>query len=244
MRCVYHGWKFDLTGQCIDMPHEPAESSFRARVKATAYPTQEKAGILWTYMGPPHRTPPLPDHEWMRAVKAGCTSRRPLTTATGCSPWRAASIRLMRRSCNASSRSTAPRLEVLFTDYGYMYASVRHLPQERKNFVRIYPYLMPFYQLRAGGPSDTVGNTDGHMWVPIDDYTSWAWNFHFNITGPQSREEFDRFEHQMGRGPRTSSPARSGSRQTGVWGRSTIAPRSGWAARIPARGRAVGRLGV
>ena len=81
-----------------------------------------------------------------------------------------------------------------------MYASVRHLPQEQKNFVRIYHYLVPSYQLLAGGPSDTVGNTDGHMWVPIDDYTTWAWNLHFNITGPKSREQCDRFEHQMGRG--------------------------------------------
>src|SRR5215207_272582 len=39
LRCVYHGWKFDTAGKCIDMPNEPAESDFKTRVKATAYPT-------------------------------------------------------------------------------------------------------------------------------------------------------------------------------------------------------------
>src|SRR3954467_7810369 len=72
LRCVYHGWKFDLTGQCIDMPNEPAESDFKTKVKATAYPTAEKAGIVWTYMGPPDKQPTLPDYEWMRAPAGQC----------------------------------------------------------------------------------------------------------------------------------------------------------------------------
>src|SRR5436190_15120554 len=45
LRCVYHGWKFDVIGQCVEMPSEPAESNFRAKIKATAYPTQESGGI-------------------------------------------------------------------------------------------------------------------------------------------------------------------------------------------------------
>src|ERR1700716_3193381 len=49
LRCVYHGWKFDTSGQCIDMPNEPAESDFKTKVRAVAYPTQEKAGVVWTY---------------------------------------------------------------------------------------------------------------------------------------------------------------------------------------------------
>src|SRR3979409_2680593 len=67
LRCVYHGWKFDTTGQCIDMPNEPAESDLRTKVKAVASPTREKAGVIWTYMGPPEKQPVLPDLEWMRA---------------------------------------------------------------------------------------------------------------------------------------------------------------------------------
>jgi nitrite reductase/ring-hydroxylating ferredoxin subunit len=55
LRCVYHGWKFDTTGACVDMPSEPAESNFKSKVRATAYPTHESGGIVWTYMGPPEK---------------------------------------------------------------------------------------------------------------------------------------------------------------------------------------------
>src|SRR5919109_2070066 len=63
LRCVYHGWKFDAQGHCIDMPNEPAESDFKHKVKATAYPTQERGGIVWAYLGPRQTPPPLPDLE-------------------------------------------------------------------------------------------------------------------------------------------------------------------------------------
>src|SRR3954466_12143648 len=65
LRCVYHGWKFDVTGACVDMPSEPAESNFRNKVHATPYPCEERGGIIWTYMGPRSRDnlPPLPEIE-------------------------------------------------------------------------------------------------------------------------------------------------------------------------------------
>src|SRR5215471_4180104 len=68
LRCVYHGWKFDVGGACIDMPNEPAESDSRpaersgawvkAKVRVTAYPTQEAGGVIWAYLGPRSDPPP------------------------------------------------------------------------------------------------------------------------------------------------------------------------------------------
>src|SRR5436305_643606 len=63
LRCVYHGWKFDASGACVDMPNEPAESDFKQKVKAVAYPCAERNGLIWTYMGPRQSPPPLPDLE-------------------------------------------------------------------------------------------------------------------------------------------------------------------------------------
>src|SRR3977135_102352 len=63
LRCVYHGWKFSTDGTCVDMPNEPAESDFKSKVKAVAYPCQERGGVVWTYMGPRSEPPPLPDLE-------------------------------------------------------------------------------------------------------------------------------------------------------------------------------------
>src|ERR671927_671291 len=64
LRCVYHGWKFSSDGTCVDMPNEPAESDFKHKVKAVAYPTRERNGVVWLYMGQETEPPPLPDLEW------------------------------------------------------------------------------------------------------------------------------------------------------------------------------------
>jgi len=55
LRCMYHGWMFDETGQCIEQPFEETvhpDGRFKEKVKVTAYPVEELAGVLLTYMGP------------------------------------------------------------------------------------------------------------------------------------------------------------------------------------------------
>ncbi|HTE86984.1 MAG TPA: Rieske 2Fe-2S domain-containing protein, partial [Dehalococcoidia bacterium] len=71
LRCVYHGWKFDATGACIEMPNEPPErrGGFQTRplkdkVHATSYPCVERNGLIWAYLGPRSEPPPLPELEW------------------------------------------------------------------------------------------------------------------------------------------------------------------------------------
>src|SRR5467141_2765873 len=63
LRCVYHGWKFDVTGRCVDMPNEAEESNFRGKVRAVAYPCVERAGLVWAYLGGRGTPPPLTDLE-------------------------------------------------------------------------------------------------------------------------------------------------------------------------------------
>src|SRR6187431_3339611 len=73
LRCVYHGWKFAADGTCVDMPNEPAESDFKAKVRAVAYRARERNGVIWIYMGQQQADPPdlprlepnmLGDGEW------------------------------------------------------------------------------------------------------------------------------------------------------------------------------------
>lgn len=52
IRCPYHGWQYDTTGQCIDQPSEPADSSFKDRIKLKSYAVQEMGGLIWGYLGP------------------------------------------------------------------------------------------------------------------------------------------------------------------------------------------------
>ncbi len=56
LRCPYHGWKFDVSGQCVEVPSEPAESGYAKKIKLKSYPLVESGGVLWAYMGPPRRT--------------------------------------------------------------------------------------------------------------------------------------------------------------------------------------------
>ncbi len=100
LRCPYHGWKYDVDGNCLDVPSEPEESGFRAKIKLKSYPLIERGGILWTYMGPADRQPPLPEWEfitvpanqtysskrcqesnWLQAMEGGIDSSRRLLPA-------------------------------------------------------------------------------------------------------------------------------------------------------------------
>ncbi|MGB7303333.1 MAG: Rieske 2Fe-2S domain-containing protein [Burkholderiaceae bacterium] len=58
LRCPFHGWKFDLTGQCIETPAEPAGSQLCTRVKQRNYPLIERSGVLFGWFGPETSSPP------------------------------------------------------------------------------------------------------------------------------------------------------------------------------------------
>ena len=108
LRCPYHGWKYDHTGQCIDVPSEPSESGFCQKIKLKSYPLVERGGVLWTYMGPPEKQPPLPEWEFATVPASTASSPSGCRSATGCRRWKAASIPATSRSCTPAS-STAIR---------------------------------------------------------------------------------------------------------------------------------------
>jgi nitrite reductase/ring-hydroxylating ferredoxin subunit len=66
LRCVYHGWKFDVSGQCVDLPNTPEGDTYKRKVQAAAYPCQEAGGIIFAYMGPKDRQPPFPDFDFAK----------------------------------------------------------------------------------------------------------------------------------------------------------------------------------
>ena len=78
LRCPYHGWKYDHTGQCIEVPSEPSESGFCSKIKLKSYPLIERGGILWAYMGPPELQPPLPEFEWAMLPASHCYNTKRL----------------------------------------------------------------------------------------------------------------------------------------------------------------------
>ena len=63
LRCIYHGWKYDIDGNVLETPAEPAGSTLKDKVHHTAYPCQEAAGIVWSYLGPKDQIALLPNYE-------------------------------------------------------------------------------------------------------------------------------------------------------------------------------------
>src|SRR6202453_2043380 len=158
LRCVYHGWKFDVTGTCVDMPSEPPDSLFKTKVTIKAYPTFEAADVVWTYMGPPAEMPAHPDYEWMRAPRTHRILSKTFEDAnylqgleggldTAHSSF-AHNERLGDRHW-IRNRDGAPRLDVERTDYGYTYVSTRNVGEDG-HYVRVYHYVMPAQQMRGG----------------------------------------------------------------------------------------------
>ena len=91
MRCPYHGWKFGLDGQCVEMPSEPSESGFAAKVRTAAYPCAEAGGVIWAYMGPQDPPPPLPEVADAAPGKPGESAASPPLPPCG-RPWCSASV--------------------------------------------------------------------------------------------------------------------------------------------------------
>src|SRR5687767_3805506 len=70
LRCLYHGWKIDVTGNILETPCEPAESRMRFHIKHEAYPVVEAGDVIWVYMGPKEKQPPFPNWAWTRLPSA------------------------------------------------------------------------------------------------------------------------------------------------------------------------------
>ncbi len=216
LRCVYHGWKFDRGGACVDMPSEPADSLFKSKVTIAAYPTYEGGGFVWIYMGPPALQPPPPDYEFVRAP---ATHRHPSKTLEECNYLQAleggvdSSHATIMHNMNIGDLrwlndfdATVPRLDVERTDYGFTYSGVRRLPDHQ--WVRVYHYIMPSIQMRGTvqGLDLQAGylpRLDGHLWVPIDDENTWVFNFMYayDPATPLPPEQAIGVEVRAGRGP-------------------------------------------
>ncbi|MDA0240575.1 MAG: Rieske 2Fe-2S domain-containing protein [Proteobacteria bacterium] len=190
LRCVYHGWKFDVDGNCTDLPSEPADSPMKAKASIKSYPTFEKGGVIWAYLGPAEQKPPVPDYEWTRAPQ---THRHVSKTYEACNYLQGLEGGLdtshssylhrnqMQDPTMLRTRDGAPKITVNETDYGYNYVSDRNLGDDG-HYVRVYHYIMPFQQMRANttrgsGGRANVPKMDGHLWVPIDDYQTNVYNW-------------------------------------------------------------------
>ena len=210
LRCVYHGWKFDVDGRCVDMMNEPEELQFTPKIRTTSYPTVEVGGIIWAYMGPPELQPPLPRFAW---TQVPATHRHVTKVIQECN-WLqgleggidTSHAQILHRSFTATigpssrgARGGAPTVEVDVTSYGYRYAGIYPRPGE-VSFVRAYHFVMPCHQLRPSTTDRGNPSVAGHIWVPMDDDNTMVYNWEYSITD-EPLHEADRLELRLGNGP-------------------------------------------
>ena len=182
LRCIYHGWKFDVDGNCLDMANVPAHRRGEAKVRARAYRVAERNGIVWTYMGARETPPPLPCFEasllpeedrnlfcvqrecnWLQALEGDIDTSHFSFLHVGAVDFDNADPTNLGRF---ATLDRAPDYHVADTDWGTMYAA--HRPANPgETYWRVAHFMFPFWTI----PPD--GNFSDHIiaraWVPMDD---------------------------------------------------------------------------
>jgi phthalate 4,5-dioxygenase len=214
LRCLYHGWLYDVTGRCLEQPGEPAGSTFKDRVRQTAYPCQEAGGLILAYLGP-GEPPVLPAYEflqvpdeqrWLRKIFHACNYLQgneggidPVHTSYLHRQVNPAATRGAQRARDvqgtdiSSSRlynvDTAPPIYLETTDFGMRLYAIRKAGPD-KVYRRITNFLMP--NLTAF-PGQTGGEGYSVNWhVPIDDTHHWRYTLTFSREQAVDKEGFDR----------------------------------------------------
>jgi len=181
LRCIYHGWKFDVAGNCVDMPSVPPPQDFKQKVKARAYRTVERAGVVWVYMGSRAEAPPLPafeildipedqinvsfiqrDCNYLQALEGEIdTSHFGFLHAGHVEPDDLAEDEPVRHTVT----NRAPEYHLTDTPWGTQYAGYRPAgPGE--TYWRFANFLFPFWTQAPNG--EFGSHMHARAWVPLD----------------------------------------------------------------------------
>ncbi|ETW99158.1 Rieske 2Fe-2S domain-containing protein [Candidatus Entotheonella palauensis] len=201
LRCIYHGWKFDVAGTCVDMPSEPPESNFKDKVPPIGYPVQETSDIVWVYLGPRDKQPALPELEWARVpsehrylvkYNQACNYVQAIEGDLDSSHigFLHMDFEALRHPKTPEARwraqDLAPRWIVEPTDYGLMLAAQRNAEPDTF-YWRINHYYFPWYTTIAGPLDQSRGH--GHIWIPVDDIHTEVWCVTWAPNEPLTEEE-------------------------------------------------------
>jgi phthalate 4,5-dioxygenase len=182
IRCVYHGWKFDVEGKCVDMPSVPPHQDFKHKVRARAYKAIERAGVVWVYMGAAAEPPPMPaleillmpdDEVGVRCIQRGCsylqalegdidTSHFAFLHAGHVDPDDVPEDHPIRHTV----ANRAPEYHVADAPWGTQYAAYRSAGAGRTSW-RFANFLFPFWTQQPQG--EFAEHVHARAWVPLDD---------------------------------------------------------------------------
>ena len=204
IRCVYHGWKFDVEGNCVDMPSVPAARDFKHLVKAKTYKAVERNGLIWVYMGERREAPPLPMIEatllpeaevtinfvqrecnWLQALEGDVDTAHFTFLHVGkvepdeVDPDHMERFQLVER---------AAQYQVSATDWGAIYTAYR-AAQPGHYYYRFAHFVMPFWTLFPNGP--IAGNILAQAWIPMDDTHTMVFTLMWKGATPPLQKKLD-----------------------------------------------------
>ncbi len=215
LRCTFHGWLYDAEGRCLEMPAEPEDSTYRARVRQRSYPAAERGGIVFAYLGdgeppafpafdcflaPGTHTFAFKGHvacNWLQAVEVGIDPAHASflhrffadddpAEAYG-RQFRAAAAASDVPMTRVMREQVRPRIDVARTAYGLQLTTLRSLDRERAH-VRITNLLFPNAFQIPMSPEMTI--VQWH--VPVDDVTNYWYAIFTSFAGPVDRERMRR----------------------------------------------------
>jgi phenylpropionate dioxygenase-like ring-hydroxylating dioxygenase large terminal subunit len=200
LRCLFHGWKFDVNGQCTDTPAEPDGATLAKAMRVKAYPTRTAGGMIWAYMGPAEALPPFPHMPWFdmpeghsEAFKViyECNYAQTIEGAIDSahagilhreSPWG-------QEAKYPHEKDLRPKLEVEFTNYGLRYCAVRNDGESKH--ARVTQVPLPFWTFippdGGNAPAFRRNRRLINAFVPRDDYTTWHIQWFYDETHPIDR---------------------------------------------------------
>lgn len=197
LRCLYHGWKINVHGEVVNAPnHAGDQKQFCAHVRVNRYSVAERGGIVWVWLGKGEQPPRFPELPFVNLPE----QQRSVTSQEVPTNW----VQAVEASMDSShvgvlhestteinagggnqrvlmTKALAPKLEFEDRPYGYRYAALRALPDD-KVYARVNNFVMPWYGLICA--PDATGPSTVFFSTPVDDLTHRAWFVHFNPHRP------------------------------------------------------------
>ena len=215
LRCLYHGWLYNIEGRCLQQPGEPGGGEHRDAIRHPAYPCKEAGGVIFTYMGPgePSLLPNYeflnasPDHLYVAKIFHECSYLQAnegnidpihLSFLHRFLENRQEQYRGVRGAeeshYNLVARNIAPVLDVELTDFGVRIYTVRKLEAE-KAYLRVSYFILPNL---SAFPGQTGGEGYSVNWhVPIDDTHHWKYTFVYSSGGPLQEKLLNRERSEL-----------------------------------------------
>ena len=214
IRCIYHGWKYNVDGICTDMPNVPAGSAYHGNTAIKAYPTREFGDVVWAYLGPPELMPPEPPglefavvpgaHRFVTKRLQQCNWAQSMEGALDTAHFSFLHMPAPALAKNDTMTAAAdesrirwlrndplPQFKILEHEVGFVIGGARHTDGDDL-YWRITQFMLPSHSVT---PSAMPGETlYGYSWVPIDDESCWIFVYAWHPDRPLPADELARYQ--------------------------------------------------